>query len=54
MVVRPPLLRCLNQIKKSEELKDQSFFSQESPTFFVVISPSFMEEEDDPFSMESR
>ena len=35
-------------------VKESVFFSQECCTFLVVIPPSFMEEEDDPISMESR
>ena len=35
-------------------VKESIFFSEESRTFLVVIPPSFMEEEDDPISMESR
>ena len=35
-------------------VKESVFFSQESHTFLVVILPSFMEEEDDSISMESR
>ena len=35
-------------------VKEIVFFSQESHTFLVVIPPSFMEEDDDPISTESR
>ena len=35
-------------------VKESVFLSEESRTFLVVIPPSFMEEEDDPISMESR
>ena len=35
-------------------VKESIFFSKECRTFLVVIPPSFMEEEDDPISMESR
>ena len=35
-------------------VKELVFFSQECPTFLVVIPPSFIEEEDDLISMESR
>ena len=34
--------------------KESIFFSQECLTFFSLIPLSFMEEEDDPISMESR
>ena len=34
-------------------VKVSVFFSQECRTFLVVIPPSFMEEENDPISMES-
>ena len=35
-------------------VKESVFFKKECRTFLVVNSPSFMEEEDDPISMESR
>ena len=35
-------------------VKESVFFSKECRTSFVVIPPSFMEEEDDLISMESR
>ena len=35
-------------------VKESVFFSKECRTSFIVIPPSFMEEEDDPISMESR
>ena len=35
-------------------VKESVFFSKECRTFLIVIPPSFMEEEDDPISMESR
>ena len=35
-------------------VKELVFFSKEYRTFLVVIPPSFMGEEDDPISMESR
>ena len=34
-------------------VKELVLFSEECRTFFVVIPPSFMEEEDDPIYMES-
>ena len=34
-------------------VKESVFFSKECRTFLVVIHPFFMEEEDDPISMES-
>ena len=34
-------------------VKESIFFSKECHTFLVVIPPSFMEEEDDPISIES-
>ena len=35
-------------------VKEYVFFSQVCHTFFGLIPPSFMEEEDDPISIESR
>ena len=35
-------------------VKESVFFSKEYCTFIAVIFPSFMGEEDDPISMESR
>ena len=35
-----------------KRVKESIFFSKECRTFLVVIPPSFMEEEDDPISME--
>ena len=35
-------------------VKEFVFFSQERLTFFCLIPPSFIQEEDDPISMESR
>ena len=35
-------------------VKESVSFSKECRIFFVVIPSSFMEEEDDPISMESR
>ena len=35
-------------------VKESVFFSKKCRTFLVVIPPSFMEEEDDSISMESR
>ena len=34
--------------------KESVFFNKKCRTFFVVIPPSFMEEEGDPISMESE
>ena len=34
--------------------KEFAFFSQECLTFLGLIPPSFLQEEDDPISMESR
>ena len=35
-------------------VKESIFFSQERLNFFGLIPPSFIEEEDDPISLESR
>ena len=35
-------------------VKESVFFSKECHTLLVMIPPSFMEEEDDPISMEIR
>ena len=35
-------------------VKELVFFRKECRTFFVVIPPSYMEEDGDPISMESR
>ena len=43
-----------DRTRRSGGVKESTFFSQESRTLFVVIPSSFMEEEVDPLSMESR
>ena len=35
-------------------VKESVFFSEECRTFLIMILPSFIEEEDDPISIESR